>query len=106
MIMQSILDGQPRIAVKTANWYLTVDGEVAVFQSEDQMRCYLNRLRMHHVRVRRVALCYSIGRCKKCGSPLFQSDLPESGYESQCFTCDEDFYRFEQNCEHFDDKED
>ena len=40
---------------------------------------------------------YSIGTCKKCGSPLFPSDLPE--YESQCFCCDEDFYGFEQKTE-------
>lgn len=36
----------------------------------------------------------SIGRCFRCGSPLYKSDIPE--YTSQCFTCDEDFYAFEQ----------
>lgn len=35
-----------------------------------------------------------IGRCLRCGGPLFPSFLPD--YTSQCFDCDEDFYGFEQ----------
>ncbi len=37
---------------------------------------------------------HSVGICKRCGSPLYPSDLPE--YAFQCFSCDEDFFRFEQ----------
>lgn len=86
------------VAVRTDDGrYLTVDGEVAVFQSEDQAKCYANRLRKNHVRIHGFVFRYSIGTCKKCGSPLFPSDLPE--YESQCFCCDEDFYGFEQKTE-------
>ena len=36
----------------------------------------------------------SCGTCVRCKSPLFTSLLPD--YKSQCFTCDEDFYGFEQ----------
>lgn len=32
-------------------------------------------------------------KCRRCGGPLFESDLPD--YAFQCFTCDEDFYSFE-----------
>ena len=39
----------------------------------------------------------SCGTCKRCGSPLFPSFLKKDGYTYQCFTCDEDFYAFEQN---------
>ncbi|MBQ8563236.1 MAG: hypothetical protein IJ443_05035, partial [Firmicutes bacterium] len=37
---------------------------------------------------------HSIGKCCKCGSFLYPSQV--EGYVSQCFTCDEDFYGFEQ----------
>jgi len=32
-------------------------------------------------------------RCKRCGGPVYKSDLPEYAY--QCFTCDEDLYSIE-----------
>jgi len=32
-------------------------------------------------------------RCKRCGGPIYKSDLPEYAY--QCFTCDEDLYEIE-----------
>lgn len=31
--------------------------------------------------------------CRRCGSPVYQSDNPE--YAFQCFCCDEDLYEFE-----------
>ena len=34
------------------------------------------------------------GTCVRCKSPLFPSLIPD--YKYQCFTCDEDFYGFEQ----------
>ena len=36
----------------------------------------------------------SVGICKRCGHPLFESFI--NGYMVQCFHCDEDFYSFEQ----------
>ena len=32
-------------------------------------------------------------QCRRCGGPVYKSDLPK--YVYQCFTCDEDFYSFE-----------
>lgn len=32
-------------------------------------------------------------KCRKCGSPVYESDNPE--YVYQCFACDEDLYSFE-----------
>lgn len=92
------IEDEPYVAVRTEDGrYLTVDGEVAVFRGEDQALCYMQRLKKHHIRVRCAAFRFSVGTCKKCGSPLFPSDLPE--YEAQCFSCDEDFYGFEQTTE-------
>ena len=72
-------------------------GNVIVFDSENQARVYLclrghSKVDHEYFQFRR-----SIGTCCRCGSPLFQSDI--AGYESQCFTCDEDFYSFEQAAE-------
>ena len=33
--------------------------------------------------------------CRKCGHPVFPTDLKEGGYEYQCFHCDEDLFSFE-----------
>jgi uncharacterized Zn finger protein (UPF0148 family) len=33
--------------------------------------------------------------CRRCGSPVFESDLKYHGYSFQCFVCDEDMFRFE-----------
>lgn len=33
-------------------------------------------------------------RCFRCNSQLYLSEIKE--YKYQCFTCDEDFYGFEQ----------
>ena len=93
--LPEIDEDEEYVAVRTdSGRYLTVDGEVAVFRGEDQAKCYMNRLKQNNVRVRCTAFRYSVWTCKKCGSPLFPSDLPE--YETQCFACDEDFYGFEQ----------
>jgi len=32
-------------------------------------------------------------KCRRCGGPVFESDLPEYSY--QCLKCDEDLYDFE-----------
>jgi len=31
--------------------------------------------------------------CRRCGGPLYKSELPQYAY--QCFFCDEDFFSFE-----------
>ena len=34
-------------------------------------------------------------KCRKCGSPVYVSELTEQGYSYQCLNCDEDFFTFE-----------
>lgn len=90
---------KPVVVRTNGDGYLTADGEIAVFSDEPQAQCYMKRLKRKGVKVKFRGYSYSIGICKKCGSPLFPSDLEERGYVSQCFSCDEDFYGFEQKTE-------
>ena len=34
-------------------------------------------------------------QCRRCGHPVFESDLKERGYKYQCFHCDEDMFGIE-----------
>ena len=33
--------------------------------------------------------------CRRCGHPVYESNLKEQGYKYQCFDCDEDMFVFE-----------
>lgn len=33
--------------------------------------------------------------CRRCGSPVYESELKERGYRYQCLECDEDLFGFE-----------
>jgi DNA-directed RNA polymerase subunit RPC12/RpoP len=33
--------------------------------------------------------------CRRCGHPVYKTDLAERGYSYQCFECDEDLFSFE-----------
>lgn len=70
-------------------------GEVRVFDSPDQAKSFLADAGVDPEELRHMTIMESCGTCCWCGSPLFQSLLP--GYTFQCFTCDEDFYKFEQD---------
>ena len=70
-------------------------GEVHMFDSEEQTRSFLAAAGVEPEELRHMTIMESCGTCRKCGSPLFKSLLP--GYDYQCFTCDEDFYKFEQD---------
>ena len=84
------------ISLNGDEYILDDDGHEIVFSSEDQALEFLvekggyteenveNSVNLHH----------SVGTCKKCGFPLFQSRNPDYKYE--CFNCDENFYGFEQ----------
>ena len=37
--------------------------------------------------------------CRRCGHPVFESNLKEQGYKFQCFHCDEDMFSFEVEAE-------
>ena len=69
-------------------------GAVRVFDSLEQARLLLTAAGIQMEELRQITIMESCGTCCKCGSPLFKSLSP--GYTVQCFTCDEDFYQFEQ----------
>ena len=70
-------------------------GAVQVFDSPEQARSYLTAAGVEPEELRHMTIMESCGTCRKCGSPLFKSLMPD--YAFQCFTCDEDFYQFEQD---------
>ena len=71
------------------------DGTVKIFDSADAAREYLEQYDWPDVKESQIR--ESVGRCRLCGSPLFESDIEE--YDCQCFDCDEDFFDFEQAIE-------
>ncbi len=71
------------------------DGKVRTFDSPEQARLFLTAAGVEPEELRHMTVMESCGTCCRCGSPLFQSLLP--GYSFQCFTCDADFYQFEQD---------
>ena len=70
-------------------------GEVKVFSSPEEAQSFLIANGVDAEGLRHMTITESCGTCCRCGSPLFKSLLP--GYDYQCFTCDEDFYKFEQD---------
>ena len=74
---------------------LNDDGDVRIFDNQEQARSFLTAAGVEPEELRHMTILESCGICRKCGSPLFKSLLP--GYTFQCFTCDEDFYQFEQD---------
>ena len=69
-------------------------GDVRMFDGHEQARSFLADAGIDPEEQRHMVLMESCGICCRCGNPLFKSLLP--GYSFQCFTCDEDFYNFEQ----------
>ena len=84
------------IALNSEMEFLLDDsGAVWVFDSEKQAKKFLISAGVGPEELRQMTFMESCGTCRKCGEPLFKSLLP--GYTYQCFTCNEDFYRFEQD---------
>ena len=71
------------------------NGDVRMFDSEEQALSSLTAAGVGPEELRHMTIMESCGTCCKCGRPLFRSLSP--GYTFQCFTCDEDFYQFEQD---------
>ena len=69
-------------------------GAVRVFDSPEQARSFLTDAGIDPEELQHMTFMEGCGTCCRCGDPLFKSLLP--GYSFQCFTCDEDFYSFEQ----------
>jgi len=70
-------------------------GEIMMFDSTEQAKSFLIANGVDAEELRHMTIMESCGTCCRCGSPLFKSLL--SDYDYQCFTCDEDFYKFEQD---------
>ena len=70
-------------------------GDIRCFAGTETARSFLREHGFSDEDMECLTFLESCGTCCKCGSPLFKSLLPE--YTYQCFTCDEDFYAFEQN---------
>lgn len=80
------------ITINSEIEYLLNDsGEVQVFDSPGQAK---ESAGVASAELRSMTIMESCGTCNRCGSPLFRSMI--AGYVYQCFTCDEDFYEFEQ----------
>ncbi len=70
-------------------------GDVRVFNGPEEAKTFLIANGVDSEELRHMTIMESCGTCRKCGSPLFKSLI--YGYDFQCFTCDEDFYKFEQD---------
>lgn len=74
--------------------YCDKDGYPMVFRCRQDALEQLEKDGVTSEQMRKMRFVSCIGRCFRCGGPLFPSFLPE--YTSQCFDCDEDFYGIEQ----------
>lgn len=74
--------------------YCNEFGTPIVFNSKESAIEHLKRTGYTDEQFGEMWLIRAIGKCPKCGGPLFPSFLPD--YHSQCFDCDEDFYKFEK----------
>ena len=73
---------------------LDCEGGVRIFDSMEDARKALCDAGCTDEEMTHMKFLESCGTCARCKSPLFPSLLPD--YKYQCFTCDEDFYGFEQ----------
>ena len=70
-------------------------GDPIYFEDETTAKRYLREYGVTEPEMEDMCFCKSNGICRRCGSPLFPSDI--KGYTYQCFQCDEDFYSIEQD---------
>ena len=70
-------------------------GDPICFEDETAAKRYLRDHGVTEPEMEDMCFRKSNGICRRCGSPLFPSDI--GGYTYQCFRCDEDFYAIEQN---------
>ena len=82
------------IVLNPVEWLLDEDDCVRIFDDMDAAKQFLRENGFTDDDMEGLVFRESIGTCFRCGSPLFRSDI--EGYTSQCFSCDEDFFSFEQ----------
>ena len=82
------------IVLNPVEWLLDEDDCVRIFDDMDVAKQFLRENGFTDDDMEGLVFRESIGTCFRCGSPLFRSDI--EGYTSQCFSCEEDFFSFEQ----------
>lgn len=95
--MKKVIVGRhTSVAVADEEMELIMDEEgcVKVFDSKADVFKFLAEKGLNEEELEKLTILESCGTCFRCGSPLFPSFI--EGYKYQCFTCDEDFYGFEQ----------
>ena len=84
------------ISINGLEYLLDNHDETMIFDDEEAAKTYLRGRGFtdEEFEAGEVLFIRRIGTCFRCGSPLFPSQI--EGYTSQCFSCDEDFFSFEQ----------
>lgn len=93
---KSVIVGRPinGISINGLEYLMDDEGGYKIFDDMDSAKKFLIENGFDEEDMEELVFKESIGTCFRCGSPLFPSQI--EGYTSQCFTCDEDFYSFEQ----------
>lgn len=92
-----IVVGQPVNGISINHeleFLLNDEGSVKNFECIEAAQAFLKKHGYEDEDMSSFKFMESCGVCRRCGSPLFKSLLPEYSYH--CFNCDEDFYAFEQ----------
>lgn len=96
---KAVIVGYPSkgITIYNLDYMMNNDGAYKIFDDMDAAKKFLTEKGYSQEDMDELVFIESIGTCFRCGSPLFPSQI--EGYTSQCFTCDEDFFSFEQAVE-------
>lgn len=97
---KKVIVGRPihGISLNGLEYLLHDNGDIRYFDGVDDAKQFLFKSGFTMADLDGIVFRKSCGTCFRCGSPLFKSDT--DGYDSQCFTCDEDFYSIEQESTH------
>lgn len=93
---KAVIVGRPinGITINGLEYLMDDEGAYKIFDDMDAAKKFLMENGIEEEDLEYMVFVESIGTCFRCGSPLFPSQI--EGYSSQCFTCDEDFFSFEQ----------
>lgn len=97
---KAVIVGRPinGITINGLEYLMDDEGAFKIFDDMDAAKKFLTENGFDEAGMEDLVFVESIGTCFRCGSPLFPSQI--EGYTSQCFTCDEDFFRFEQEADY------
>ena len=96
---KAVIVGRPinGITINGLEYLMDDEGAFKIFDDMDAAKKFLTENGFDEAGMEDLVFVESIGTCVRCGSPLFPSQI--EGYTSQCFSCDEDFFGFEQHIE-------